>query len=63
MYRQTTLGDVSEHYLEIDNLNRAEDKTCKRPVTVASKDAEEIVYREVKLLRRACLQLKVMKND
>ncbi len=59
IYRRLILGDASEHYLEIDNLNRASDKSCERSVVLEKADAEELVYDEVKLLRRACLQLQV----
>ncbi|XP_072025321.1 uncharacterized protein [Amphiura filiformis] len=57
IYRRAVLGDASEHYLEIDNLNRADSKTCNRPVVVGTQDAEELVFTHIELLRRACLQL------
>lgn len=57
VYKRITLGDTSEHFLEIDNSNHPSGDGCDLPVVLDEAGDQEYVFNGVILKRKACVTL------
>ena len=58
LYKQITLGDSSEHFLEIDNSNYPSRYGCDSPVVLDEVGYTEYIFSGVNLKKKACVTLK-----